>query len=67
MMCGMNKINHAINGLASSLLLNVGLTHAAEKLDPMVKQTMSSTVAAKSTMSCEPCIYPCYFTPETGR
>jgi hypothetical protein len=35
MLSPMNSINHTINGLASSLLLNVGLTQLAQKLDPI--------------------------------
>jgi hypothetical protein len=53
----MKSINHALNGLASSLLLNVGLTRIAEKLD-----TVQST-AAKLDMSSDSC-WLCNFRPE---
>jgi hypothetical protein len=56
---GMKTINHAINGLASSFLLNVGLTSIAEKFD-----TVESS-AAKSDLSSESC-WPCNFRPEAN-
>jgi hypothetical protein len=34
-MVPMKSINHTINGLASSLLFNAGLTTIAQKLDPV--------------------------------
>lgn len=37
----MKSINSAFTGLASSLLLNVGLTRFAEKLDPMQRDGRS--------------------------
>lgn len=63
----MNSINNTLNGLASSLLLNVGLTSVAEKLDPMKNQMGSSTKAVVSTQSCSPCVTVCNFTPEAGQ
>lgn len=70
----MNSINHAINGLASSLLLNVGLTSAAEKFDAMAGAnsvvTMRRGSAAQSCIPChftaESCI-PCHFTVDAGQ
>jgi hypothetical protein len=59
----MNSITHTINGLASSLLLNVGLTQVAQKLDPLT-QTKPKTMAA--AISAEYCIGPCEFSKETG-
>ena len=58
----MNSINHAINGLASSLLLNVGLTSAAEKFDAMGRA--NSVVAVRSGSAAQTCI-PCNFTART--
>lgn len=34
-MASMKSINHTLNGLASSLLFNAGLTTVAQKLDPV--------------------------------
>jgi hypothetical protein len=42
-MAGMKTINHAFNGLASSLLLNVGLTRLAERVDPMLRDNRAIT------------------------
>lgn len=63
----MNQINNAINGLASSLLLNVGLTKVAEKFDPMLEQSGKSIAFVESAESCDFCNYPCNFTPEIGQ
>lgn len=60
----MKSINNTINGLASSLLLNVGLTKVAEKLDPTVNQVKSFDLAVGSA---ETCIAVCNFTPEAGQ
>lgn len=57
----MKSINHAINGLASSLLLNIGLTNIAEKFDTVQSLSSKSDAAA-----VENCIYLCNFTPESG-
>lgn len=57
----MKSINHAINGLASSLLLNVGLTSVAEKFD-----TVQSFGSKPDAAAVENCIYLCSFTPESG-
>ncbi|MDB6114813.1 MAG: hypothetical protein JWQ83_1386 [Lacunisphaera sp.] len=60
----MKTIKNTINGLASSLLLTVGLTNIAEKLDPTQFQAGTSGWAINSA---EPCIAVCAFTPETGQ
>ena len=59
----MKSINHAINGLASSFLLNVGLTSVAEKFDTVAQAKNVVTVrGATAALSC----IPCNFTVETG-
>jgi hypothetical protein len=63
----MNSINHTLNGLASSLLLNVGLTSVAEKLDPMQNQSGKASGEVMAAESCEACIWICAFTPEAGQ
>lgn len=63
----MNSINNTLNGLASSLLLNVGLTSVAEKFDPMNNQIGNTIKAMTSAQSCEPCVTVCNFTPEAGQ
>lgn len=63
----MNSINNTLTGLASSLLLNVGLTSVAEKFDPMRR---SSGQSHNSLLSAEPCdggVQFCNFTPEVGQ
>jgi hypothetical protein len=62
----MKSINHAINGLASSLLLNVGLTRAAEKLDT-VSKVNTSTMINQDAGGCEFCDWACQFTPDAGQ
>jgi hypothetical protein len=62
----MNSINNTLTGLASSLLLNVGLTSAAEKFDPMHKGSKANTILV-SAEPCEGCVQFCAFTPETGQ
>jgi hypothetical protein len=57
----MKTINHAINGLASSLLLNVGLTSVAEKLDTV------QSFNAKTDAASEDCIFLSNFRPESGQ
>jgi hypothetical protein len=57
----MKSINHAINGLASSLLLNVGLTSAAEKFDTV------QSFEAQNDAASEECIWLCSFRPEAGQ
>lgn len=63
----MNSINHTLQGLASSLFLNVGLTRVAEKLDPMQNQGGKSIATMNSAEPCAPCVIVCNFTPETGQ
>lgn len=60
----MKNITSSINGLASSLLLNVGLTQVAQKLDP-VSATKCGT--APAAISAEFSVGPCSFTPEKGQ
>jgi len=62
----MKSINRAINGLASSLLLNVGLTSAAEKLDT-VNQHGQSIVTVQGAAPTEICDWACHFSPERGQ
>lgn len=57
----MKSINNAINGLTSSLLLNVGLTSIAEKFD-----TVQSFSSKSDPAAVENCIWLCNFTPESG-
>ena len=59
----MKSINHAINGLASSLLLTVGLTSVAEKFDTVAKA--KNVVTVHGATAARTCI-PCHFTVETG-
>lgn len=61
----MKSINHAINGLASSLLLNVGLTSAAEKFDTVAKTNSKDVVNVQGGTAALGCI-PCAFTVEKG-
>jgi hypothetical protein len=60
----MNSINQTINGLASSLLLNLGCTKLAEKLDPVVTAPLHQ---ADFAASAEFCAVPCEFGRETGQ
>lgn len=68
----MKSINSAFNGLASSLLLNVGLTRAAEKLDPVRGVSAKANASAESctwicNFSAESCTWICNFTAESGK
>lgn len=64
----MKSIAPTLNGLASSLCLNVGLTKLAEKLDPvalhhgevMLNRTDRSGGVQATT-------YPCLFSPRPSR
>lgn len=79
MLWTMKSINHAIHGLASSLLLNVGLTRLAEKLDPVIRQSgdaLKNPLDTKSGAFSEfPCNFksgafsefPCNFTPQAAK
>ena len=60
----MNSITYTINGLASSLLLNVGLSQMAQKLDP-VSQSKPQVMA--QAISAEYCAPPCSFQNGTGQ
>jgi len=62
----MKSINHAINGLASSLLLNIGLTSVAEKFDT-VAQHNTSIIITQGAAASEICDWACNFRPEAGR
>lgn len=62
----MKSINHAINGLASSLLLNVGLTSAAEKFDTVTRHDLS-VVTVQGAAPSEICDWACHFRPEAGQ
>jgi hypothetical protein len=66
-MTAMNSINRTLTGLASSLLLNVGLTGAAEKIDPMHRSGSKAANVLVAAEPCEACIQFCNFTPETGQ
>ncbi len=57
----MNSINHALNGLFSSLLLNVGLTGLAEKLDPMIQQSGAALKKLRDANSSAFTELPCQF------
>jgi hypothetical protein len=60
-----NKITSTLTGLASSLLLNTGLTQIAEKLDPVTRPaTQAKSADARST---ELSVYPCNFTKDAGQ
>lgn len=61
----MKTITPTINALASSLCLNLGLTKAAEKLDPIA----SHADQAQSALSGGPCMpsAPCAYTPRNRR
>lgn len=68
----MNKINSAFNGLASSLLLNVGLTSVAERFDTVKASGRGSAASAETCVwqcnySAETCVWQCNFTSETGK
>jgi hypothetical protein len=60
-------MNSTLTGLASSLLLNAGLTSAAEKLDPIRNRGCQSSGGTVPVISAEQCIFPCAFTPEVGQ
>ncbi len=64
MIAPMNSINHTMHGLASSLLLNIGLTQVAQKLDPISAHKISQGQNMRSPQSC---VVPCQFTPTKGQ
>ena len=63
----MNSINNTLNGLASSLFLNVGFTSVAEKFDPMQNQNGTPFGEMVAAQTCEACTMQCNFSPETGQ
>ena len=60
----MKSITHTINGLASSLLLNAGLTQIAQKLDPI---SAKPRIPAANNLSTEWTSVPCNFTATKGQ
>jgi hypothetical protein len=62
----MKSINHAITGLASSLLLNVGLTSAAEKFDTIARGKSEGLVTVQNAASAQFCELPSQFSVDTG-
>jgi hypothetical protein len=63
----MNSIKQITSGLSSSLFLAVGLTRLAEKTDPMLQQNGAALTSLIGAATCQPCDFPCAFTPETGQ
>jgi|GEM_PF-1537003 len=61
----MKSTIHAINGLVSSLLLNLGLTRLAESLDPVFYQNSSAFEQTKNIDSSAFTDWPCNFTPQS--
>jgi hypothetical protein len=57
-------MNNTLTGLASSLLLNVGLTRIAEKLDPIQAQAGEASAARQPV---EACTFPTNFSPDLGQ
>lgn len=55
----MKSIAYTFNGLASSLLLNIGCTALAEKLDPVA--TIQKPQHADFALAAEICSTPCEF------
>lgn len=62
MMSAMKSITHTITGLTSSLLLNVGLTQVAAKLDPIAQHQTEAQNRDAKAIGCAASI-PCHFTP----
>ena len=63
----MNSINNTLNGLVSSLFLNVGLTSVAEKFDPLLDHAGSAIQGLSSAEPCWACNTSCNFTAEAGQ
>ena len=63
----MKSTIHAINGLVSSLLLNLGLTRLAESIDPVFKQSGSAFTQVRNAKSSAFSDWPCAFTPMNPR
>lgn len=62
----MSSIKNSFSTLASSVLLNVGLTSAAEKFDSMRNcRVLESTGFELASEDC--IIIACNFTPEAGQ
>jgi hypothetical protein len=57
----MKTITHSLNGLASSLLLNLGLSRVAQKLDPVSRSKRHVWVGLNGGASYT---LPCNFTPK---
>jgi hypothetical protein len=69
---GMKSINSAVTGLASSLLLNVGLTSVAERFDTVKSASTKANGSAESCVwicnfSAESCVWICNFNAESGK
>jgi hypothetical protein len=60
----MKSINHTINGLASSLLFNAGLTSIAQKLDPVSQKDSYAVLPPNGGASWSS---PSNFTPKKLR
>ena len=54
----MKTITTTLSGLASSLFLNVGLTQAAQKLDPVSHQNCEICPEAVAPALTAPCLFP---------
>ena len=54
----MKIINSSISGLASSLLLNVGLNQIAQKLDPVSHSDFEFYAQAHGAAMTNPCAMP---------
>ena len=54
----MKNITSTISGLASSLLLNVGLNQIAQKLDPVSHSSCELCVNAHAAAISMPCQFP---------
>lgn len=63
MIAAMKTITSTLAGLASSLLLNAGFSHAAQTLDPVSRHPASWTNDANGPALSAPCA----FTPKRGR
>ncbi len=59
----MKNITSSITGLASSLLSNVGLSHLAQKIDPLSRHAVDLAPEAHGPAFC----VPTDFTPKPRR
>lgn len=64
MMATMKSINSTLTGLTSSLLMNIGLTGVAQRLDPLGAPDRRSSSAP--IRSAELCVMPCNFSRRKG-